>query len=424
MSTRLTRRAWLRGSAAITAGAALPSCNPSSRGVPLWFSYGGKNREALLALVKAFNTEYPDAHLEPVFQGDYFELLAKLRTALHADRAPAITHVVAEVIPYLAKAGVLEPLDELAPVVKSSDLVPALTQAGAFSGPGATDATYGLPFNRSTPIAYLNGAVLDELGLAPPQTWDELVTFAEAASRGSGEDRRYGFACPIDWWFWVALLLQAGGEIADASGAITLGGEAGVEALSLWQSLVYERNVMRPPAGRDYNAWQVVNQDFISGRAAMIWTSTAFVRYLEENAKFRVVAAPLPRKQRFGMPTGGTMFVVPKGGSARDREVASLFLAFMARASSSNEFATKTGYIPITKSGIATLEADGYYARLPNDRVAVDQLEHARPWPWHAELFRVQREIVQPRLEGAVLAREDARGALDAARRAITEDDG
>lgn len=408
-----------RRSLLAAAAASALSCGAESDGVPLWFSYGGKNREALLALVAAFNAEQPEHKLAPVYQGDYFELLAKLRTSLHAARAPAVTHVVGEVLPYLVQADVLEPLDGLPGLEADLGLVGPLSQAGAFAGPPSR--MYGVPFNRSTPIAYLNGDVMRELGREPPKSWDELRDYASAATRGDESNRRWGFSVPIDWWFWVAMLGQAGGALVDDSGRFSLGGEAGVRALALMQELVYERRVMRPPTGRDYNAWQVQNADFLAGRVAMIWTSTAFVRYLEDNAKFPVVCAPLPQGERRAVPTGGTMFVIPKGGSPAWNEAAARFIAFMARPDRSNEFATKTGYIPVTKAGIASLAEAGYYAKKPNDRVAVDQLDAVMPWPWHEELFRVQREVVQARLESAVLERHDAREALESARRAIVE---
>ncbi len=400
------------------ASAALGACAGAERGVPLWFSYGGKNREALLALVAAFNAEQPEHRLAPVYQGDYFELLAKLRTALHAGRAPAVTHVVAEILPYLVKADVLEPLTKLPGLDRDFGFVPGLTQNGAFAG-GSERPVYALPFNRSTPIAYINGSIAKELGLSPPQTWDELEAFARAATRGAGGDKRYGFSCPIDWWFWVALVAQAGGDIVDAEGRFSLGGDAGRDALAFLQRLVHQAEVMRPPSGRDYNAWQVQNQEFIAGRVAMIWNSTAFVRYLEDNAKFPVLCAPLPKRDRHGVPTGGTMFVMPKGSPAAWVEAGARFLAFMSRPETSNEFATKTGYIPVTTSGVKLLEGAGYYQKKPNDRVALDQLEDVRPWPWHPELFRVQREVVQSRLEACVLSKEDPATTLQGARRAI-----
>src|SRR5690606_16993821 len=109
---------------------------------------------------------------------------------------------------------------------------------------------------------------------------------------------RYGFGCPIDWWFWVALVAQAGGELVESGGRVSLGGDAGVRALELWQTMTRRDRSMKPPPGRDYNAWEQTNQDFLAGRVAMIWTSTAFLKYLEENAAFPVVAAPLPGQVR------------------------------------------------------------------------------------------------------------------------------
>ncbi len=175
---------------------------------------------------------------------------------------------------------------------------------------------------------------------------------------------------------------------------------------------------MKPPPGRDYNAWQAANTDFLAGRAAMIWTSTAFLRYLEKNAKFEVLAAPLPADVRRSVPTGGTMFVMPRGAPAPAREAAWAFLRWMMLPAQANEWATRTGYMPISSAGLADLERAGFYKEHPNDRIAVAQLEHAAPWPWAPNLFRIQREAVQPRLEEAILAQRDARATLDEARRA------
>jgi sn-glycerol 3-phosphate transport system substrate-binding protein len=393
---------------------ALSACaprRPPAGEITLWFSYGGKNRQVLLELVDAFHREQAAVRVTPVFQGDYFEGLVKLRTGLFVGSYPTLSHVVGEVLPYLEEAGSLGPLDGVGAEV-TGDLVPALAQAGAFAG-GADHPLVGLPFNRSTPICYFNRRVFDELGLAPPATWDELRTTARAATTRSG-DRvdRWGFECPLDWWFWVALQGQAGGTLVDASGAVTLGGDAGARAIELWQQLVHEDRVMKPPPGRDYNAWEATNADFLAGRAAMIWTSTAFLRYLEENASFPVGAAPLPAGVRRFVPTGGTFFVMPRPVTGGERDGGLAFLRWMMQPAQANAWATRTGYMPVSARGLADLEAAGYYREHPNDRVAIDQLAFAEPWPWAPELFRVQREAVQPRIEQAVLEKRDARRTL------------
>ncbi|MFO0761657.1 MAG: ABC transporter substrate-binding protein, partial [Byssovorax sp.] len=379
-----------RREALLSLGAlALPSCASGPADgraeASLWFAYGGKNREVLLSLVEQFNASQSAHRIKPTYQGDYFESLAKLRTAMAAGAAPALTHVIIEVIPYLAEAGVLERLDAFSGG-EDFDLVPALAQQKAFSG-GEDRPLWALPFNRSTPIAYINKPLFQKLGLSAPTTWDELRAVAKAAAeRGpDGDITRWGFACPVDWWFWAALVGQAGGAVIEPDGTPSLGGEAGEKALVFWQDMVREK-LMKPPPGRDYNAWQAAHNDFLAGRAAMIWTSTAFLRYLEDNAKFEVGAAPLPRDIRASVPTGGTMFVMPKGAPRPAQEAAFAFLRWMMAPAQANAWATRTGYIPVSRKGISMLEESGYYQKHPNDRVAIDQLAFASSWPWAKNL--------------------------------------
>jgi sn-glycerol 3-phosphate transport system substrate-binding protein len=418
---RPSRRDALRALAGSIAAAAGPSCAPRTSGgrveAALWFAYGGKNREVLLELVAQFNAAQGLHRIHATYQGDYFEALAKLRTAIAARAAPALTHVIGEVVPYLAEAGVLTALDTFGDT--DFGLVPELGQARGFAG-GDGRPLIGLPFNRSTPIAYYNKKIFRDLDLTPPTTWDELRAVARKATL-RGATTRWGFECPIDWWFWIALLGQAGGHVIEADGTPSLGGEAGVRALAFWQTLVHEDVTMKPPPGRDYNAWQVTNTDFLAGRAAMIWTSTAFLRYLEQNATFEVGAAPLPRDVRASVPTGGTLFVMPKGPPRAEQEAAFAFLRWMMEPAQANAWATRTGYIPVSRAGIAELEKSGYYREHPSDRVALDQLAFAEPWPWAPDLFRIEREAVQPRLEEAVLSKRDARAMLDEARRVARE---
>jgi sn-glycerol 3-phosphate transport system substrate-binding protein len=418
----LSRREALRGLCASIAAAA--GCGAQANRVQeasLWFAYGGNNREVLLSLVDRFNAEQSRHRIKAVYQGDYFEALAKLRTALAARAAPALTHVVGEVVPYLAEAGVLLGLGRAAGD-RAFDLVPELSQEKTFLG-GGERTLVALPFNRSTPIVYYNRDLFAQARLNPPTTWDELLEVARALTlrAADGSTTRHGFACPVDWWFWVAMVGQAGASVVEADGTPSLGGEAGVRALRFWQRLVHEERTMKPPPGRDYNAWQATNSDFLAGRVAMIWTSTAFLRYLEKNARFPVGAAPLPALVRRSVPTGGTMFVMPRGAAPAAQEAAIAFLTWMMQPRQANEWATRTGYMPVSHPGLADLEASGFYREHPNDRVAIDQLAHAAPWPWAPELFRIQREAVQPRLEEAVLAQRDAGAVLAEARRAAEE---
>jgi sn-glycerol 3-phosphate transport system substrate-binding protein len=173
---------------------------------------------------------------------------------------------------------------------------------------------------------------------------------------------------------------------------------------------------MRPPPGRDYQAWQSSNESFLQGRVAMMQSSTAFVRYLEDNARFPVVAAPLPADVRASVPTGGTMFVLLRAAPDEEKRAAWEFVRWMCEVDQTIAWSTRTGYMPVTRPAVDRLAERGWYARHPNDRVAYDQLTDVAPWPWAPELFRIERDVVEPRLEDAVLTGRDAHEVMVEAR--------
>lgn len=407
----MDRRAFLLASAALSGASA--GCDgvraPAGRlVVPFWFTYGGRNRATLEKLVGRFNAAQNEIWIRAVFQGDYFEGLAKLRTALAAGAAPPLSHVVGEVVPYLAEAGVLETLDDY-PGAHELGLVPQLDQGGSFRG-GAERPRVIVPFNRSTPIAYANARLFGDR--PAPATWKALRATARELTRPGC----FGFGCPIDWWYWAAMVGQAGGSVVELDGRVSLGGSAGAAAIAFWQTLVRD-GVMKQPPGRDYNAWEQLSQDFLAGRVAMMWTSTAFVRYLEETADFPVRAMPLPHGVRGSVPTGGTHFVLLKSAPSELKQAAWRFVRFLLEPEPAAFWSSETGYLPVTVAAAQRLQNSGFYAQHPNHRVALEQLPVAEPWPWSKGLFRIQREVVQPRLEAALLEQREPERVLDEARR-------
>jgi sn-glycerol 3-phosphate transport system substrate-binding protein len=386
--------------------------------VPFWYAFGDLVRKVLLELVDRFNASQSRVLVKAVHQGDYFEALAKLRTAIAAGAPPALSHVVCEVLPYLARAGVLEPLDGYEGAGELP-FVSALDQRGAFA-PAPNQPLVAIPFNRSTPICFANGRILQEERATVPQTWDELLDVARRLTRRSSSGQvRWGFEVPISWWYWVAMVGQAGGRLVEPDGAVSLGGAAGEKAIRFWQRLVHDERVMRPPPGRDYQAWQSSNESFLQGHVALTWSSTAFVRYLEDNARFPVVAAPLPRDLRASVPTGGTMFVLLRAAPDEEKRAAWEFVRWMCEDEQVVAWSTRTGYMPTTRPAVARLVEQGWYARHPNDRASYDQLALVEPWPWLSDLFRIERDTVEPRLEEAVLERRDAHSLMDEARQDV-----
>jgi sn-glycerol 3-phosphate transport system substrate-binding protein len=296
--------------------------------VTFWYAFGDVVRKVLLELVERYNQSQSRVLVRPVHQGDYFEALAKLRTAIAAGAAPPLAHVVLEVLPYLARAGVLEPLDGYEGAGELG-LVPALSQRGSF-GLGAAQETYGVPFNRSTPIAYCNARLFEQDGAHVPTTWGELAQVARSLTRrSSGSVTRWGFEVPISWWYWVALVGQAGGHLVEPDGKLSLGGPAGEAALEFWQRLVRTDRVMRPPPGGDYQAWQSTSESFLQQRIAMMWSSTAFRTVPRGERAFPDRRSAPSARVDVQRPHGGTMFVLVRSAPDEEKQGAFSFVRWM-----------------------------------------------------------------------------------------------
>jgi sn-glycerol 3-phosphate transport system substrate-binding protein len=148
----------------------------------------------------------------------------------------------------------------------------------------------------------------------------------------------------------------------------------------------------------------------------MMWSSAAFLRYIEENARFPVVAAPLPRASTRSVPTGGTMFVLLRSAPEEERQAAWSFMRWMCEPAQTTDWCMRTGYLPVTRPAFESLRASGFYLRHLNDLVAYEQLAYAQPWPWAPDLFRVERDIVEPLLQEAVLSGRDPHLVMQEAR--------
>ena len=203
---------------------------PGRTPITLWFSYGGRNREVLEALVRRFNHGQARDYVQAVYQGDYFEGLAKLRTALAVGAAPAAQPRGGRSRAVLGRSRRARAARRLPGARAACRCIPALGASRFVCGAAETAAGGALPFNRSTPIAYVNQTLLRR----PASGARHLARAARGRRARSLSGRgRFGFGCPIDWWYWVALVGQAGGEVVEPDGRVSLGDQAGVRALAL-----------------------------------------------------------------------------------------------------------------------------------------------------------------------------------------------
>jgi glucose/mannose transport system substrate-binding protein len=147
-----------------------------------WWTSGGE-AAALNVLKEDLQTQGIGWQDMPVAGGGGTQAMTVLRARVTAGNAPTAVQMLGFDITDWAKEGALANLNDIAAEEGWDAVVPEALQA--FS---KHDGQWvAAPVNvHSTNWVWANKAVLDELGIAPPQTWEELVAAMEAV-QGAGK---------------------------------------------------------------------------------------------------------------------------------------------------------------------------------------------------------------------------------------------
>lgn len=396
-------------------GSTAPQGQTASAGKPVeidfWYALGGKNGEYIEKMVKDFNASHKDIVVKPAYQGSYYENHSKVLASVSAGNQPDVTMVEVGSIGAFADAKVLE---DLGPYANGAEkkYIPGLLGNSYWK-----DKLYAIPFNRSTPLLYLNRDMLKAAGLDPngPKTWEELRQFSQAMTKKEGDKTAtYGFSTPIDIWFYEALVFQSGGKIlTDDNKELAINTEAGKAPLEFWTGMLKE-GVMKAPPGEKYNAWDVAKQDFLNQQVGMIFTSTGDLRSLKENAKFDLGTAFLPANKNFGAPTGGANLVMLAKSSDEEKKASWEFMQWMTDTKQTIPFSLESGYMPVTTEAVESEDMKRAYEKEPNFQVAVKQLEYASPRPM-VPGYKELQEVIMTEIQRAVLGQASVDEAIQKA---------
>lgn len=379
--------------------------------IDFWYSVGGHNGEMIEKLVKQFNESHKDIVVKPSYQGNYYENHAKVLAAVSAGNQPDVTMVEIASVGAFADAKVLEELGTYT-AGQEEKYIPGLMGNSYWE-----NKLYAIPFNRSTPLLYVNRDMLKAAGLDPngPKTWEELRQYAKALTKKEGDKTTaYGFSTPIDIWFYEALVFESGGKILSEDGkSLAINSEAGKAPLQFWTGMLQE-GIMKAPPGEKYNAWDVAKQDFLNQQVGMIFTSTGDLKTLKDNAKFEVGAAFLPANKNYGVPTGGANLVMLAKSSDEEKKAAWEFMKWMTDTPQTIPWSLETGYMPVTKAAVESEEMKKAYEKDPNFQVAVKQLEYGNPRPM-VPGYKELQEVIMTEIQRAVLGQATPEEAIDKA---------
>ncbi|GAA6736798.1 ABC transporter substrate-binding protein [Thermus oshimai] len=350
-----------------------------------WHSMGGVLGEATEALVQDFNRSQNRYEVKSQYVGSYDDGINKLLAALRAGRGyPHVIQVYDIGARIMADSGAVVPLEDLARA-SGFDLDRFLSQPRNYYT--VEGKLYGLPFNSSNPILYLNAAALDEAGIPFKASWS-LKDLEEAARKltkkdAQGRTVRYGLSIPIDSWFVEQVSYNSGyffcnGENGRRARAteVAFDNEAAVAFLDMYARLV--REGVAANTGRN---WTDSQNLFAQGQAAIAAYSTASLTGVlrQVGGRFPVRTAFYPYlKERNGVAIGGAALYVLKGFPEAEVQGAWAFVRFLLEPKTQAKWHLATGYFPVVKGVVELPEVRQAHVRNPNFTTAIRQLETSK----------------------------------------------
>lgn len=385
MANEMRQRAVLLLSAALVLGSGVAGCGKGKGGaagetktVALW-EYMDPGEKAVLDSLLA---EYRTAHAGITITTEHYtpeDLRNQFQTAAQSGGGPDIAYGPSDNAGPFSVMQLVQPIDTLMPAGYLGNFLPA-----------ALDTLNGHVWQL--PDQFGNHLMLicnSRLVPHPPQTVDELIAMAKAATR----DSTYGLVFNTAEPFWLVPFLGGyGGWVMDAQSKPTLDSPAMAKALALVARFKAER-VM--PRECDYNTADAL---FKEGRAAMIINGLwGMEGYLAK--KLPVQVARIPRITETGrwsqpMISGRGYYVNARVAAAKKPLVIDL-LVYLTSPGAEMRYARSARTLP------SRAECYGPNSWVSNDPLlagALDQTTVGRRMPVAAEM-RVIWDAMRPQMQ-------------------------
>ncbi len=376
---------------------------------------GGAAADLVQALTDEYVAQADGVTITPIYAGTYVETMTKTLTAAQGGNPPPLSMLGAVNVFTLLDEDLIEPFENhLTPEEAEAwlgDFMPAYIEDTRIDG-----MTYGIPFQRSTPVMYWNKEAFAAAGLdpeTPPATWDELLEMSKALTLrdASGNVTQYGVRIPsagFPYWLFQGLTTPAGAILASADGTETyFDAPEVVESLQYLVDLSVTHGVMAPGT----IDWGTTPKAFFEGESAIVWTTTGNLTNIRENAPFDFGVAMLPAKAQRGAPTGGGSFFLFKDADEDQKAAAVDFLQWLTAPEQAARWSIATGYVAPSFAAWETEAMKAYTADFPAALVARDQLEFAVAELATYENSRIT-QILNAALEAAIGGQKTPEQAL------------
>lgn len=321
----------------------------------VWMAEGAGQQEIELQIEAADEFESETGWSVEYRRIPFSDYDSSLLTALAAGEGPDVALINSVTFGAFASRGDLVATDDLlaaSDTLSDEDFYPGLYAHGEYDG-----AHYGLPLDTGTRMLFYNQDILDEAGVEPPTSYEEM---AEVAQQLTDEEAGvFGFA---EWMgdHWGVLYESVGMwansnqlPITEEDGVTCAADGANVaQNIEFWASL-YESGATNSDAPTANN--EVATQLFNSERAAMMingfWGADVFT-----DVNYGVVALDGSETGEAGSTTGGWVISVTK--DAENPETAFDFVVSVLSPENITKF---TNLFPATPAGAEVALPDEFY---------------------------------------------------------------
>lgn len=354
---------------------------------------GGAAADTIEALTAEYAKANPEVNIKAIYAGSYSDASAKAITAARGGNAPQLSVLLSPDMYTLIDEDLIVPFDDYVSEADMADWIGGFYPAFMLNSQ-AEGKTWGIPFQRSTPVMYWNKEAFKAAGLDPehaPDNWDELVTIGQALTRKdeNGNVTQWGLRIPsagFPYWLFQGLAIPNGAILATDEGKKThFDTPEVIEAARFQYDLAHKYAIMAPGAIE----WGATPKAFFEGDTAIMWTTTGNLVNVTDNAPFEFGVAMLPAKKTRGAPTGGGNFFLFKDSTDEQKQAAVEFVKWITAPEQSAKWTIATGYVAPRPETWELPVMKDYVAKVPGALVARDQLAFAK-----AELSTYQNSLV------------------------------
>ncbi|MES1154424.1 MAG: sugar ABC transporter substrate-binding protein, partial [Rhodanobacter sp.] len=364
----------------------LGSCAPAPPGHELTFWTIGREGEAIMQLLPAFERAHPDIRVK-VQQLPLTAAHQKLLTAFAGNSTPDLSQLGNTWLPELVALHALEPLQarvDHSGVVRADDYFASIWATNVIDG-----TLYGVPWYVDTRLLFYRKDLLKAAGFdAPPRTWAEWRSQLAALSDPS--QHRYGILLPTnEYEQLMSLALQQPEPLLRDGGRYGNFESAGFKhALAFYVDTFRLRQAPAITNVEAGNPWTEFGRGVYAFYLSGPWNIGEFRSRLPATQQDDWATAPLPGPDGAGIGVaGGSSLVIFR--ASKHKDAAWQLIEYLSQPAVQQQFYELLGDMPPRRSSWQ----GGALRDDPKARAFREQLEQVKPTPPVPEWERIANEM-------------------------------